>query len=548
MKQTLAASVVTACILICCPAVAVAELAPPPPEFTEEFAALSSASAAEQAKVKGWVKTVLDSAASKGRAAKETREVIAKMVAIYGRPVDEEEEPAGGVWYQEPAVDVAFALADYCLGREDQLTKQCFAKLRAHPVLIENFQQAYGPASEPALRMMMSLADHSRLPENIVKHASAAFALAARSPLYRHPSSRVSATKLALIWRAPLAKQDFLLSTSDMALFEEQLKVARAKLGADHPETLAAADRLALCLSVAKDGNVAAAEGYLRNIMEARVKALGATHADTLTSIDNLGWHLYTEGNLESAAPLLRQAHSGRITTLGVAHEDTVLSQEHLAALSDSLGDRAEAQAGFEAVLAAREASLGPNHQLTLKSLVNLADFHLANGDLTLAEPLFQAALTRREAALGPAHLDTLSSFDDLGELCFLQKDYPAAKEWFTKANEGRRGRGFQLRASSVTLAYLGMLHYQQGNFKAAESVMMSAHGASGTYQSNGGLRLHPASARIGYWRALADQAAGHTDAALRELRDAVEDLTKFLGAAHPWTVEASTLQTKLKP
>ena len=60
----------------------------------------------------------------------------------------------------------------------------------------------------------------------------------------------------------------------------------RATLGLDHPDTLTAANNLALTLK--KAGRLGEAEPLLRAAYEGRAARLGADHPDTVTAYGNL--------------------------------------------------------------------------------------------------------------------------------------------------------------------------------------------------------------------------------------------------------------------
>lgn len=520
-----------------------------PPAIAADLAAVPKK---ELSTVSGWVNTVLASAEAKGPTHADTRALLAKIVPLGLRNDPEEDEAVGGPIWQPSRLDVVFGLCDHCVGREDPLTQECLQKLITHPVLIPIRQQAHGLASDAALSMMMAVAYRAHLayraqpPEHVLLPTTQAVTIVCRSPLYRHPSNRVSATKLSLLWRAPAPAQQFAVSKPD--LFKDEVKAAEAKQGPDHPKTLAALDHWALYLSVA--GDTTAAAGHLKRIVDARSKALGPQHPDTLTAIDNLGWCLYAAGDLAKAAPLLQQALTGRQQALPADHPDLILSQEHHAGLQDSMGDRAAALASFQAVLGAREKALGTSHPLAIKSLVNLADFHFANGELDLAEPLYLKAKKVRETTLGPTHADTLSSQDDLAELLLARKDLPKAKEALLQAAAARNNSAHgSPYAKCAILTHLGALLCMQGDFVEAESKLQTARGwGMPSAISSLPLSYHPALARTSYWTAVADRGMGseYRSSAIECAAEAVEGLTKFLGPAHPWTKEAQALSAEL--
>jgi tetratricopeptide (TPR) repeat protein len=505
-----------------------------PPSLAADLAAVPKN---ERPAVSGWVTSVLASAEAKGPTHEDTRALLAKIVPLGLRYDPEEDEVVGGPNWQPPRLDVVFELCDHCLGRDDPLTRRCLEKLIAHPVLVPLREQVFGPASDAALGMMMAVAGRARTQDQVLEHAARASHIVARSPLYRHPSNRVSAAKLSLLWRAPVPAVSFTIDNSK--LFENALKEAETKHGPDHPETLVALDHWALYLSIT--GDSAKAADYLQRIVDSRTRSLGPEHADTLTAIDNLGWCHHAAGHLDKAAPFLQTALAGRQKTLSADHPDTLLSHEHIAGLKDSQGDRAAAQVSLQSILSTREKTLGANHALTLKSLVNLADFHFANGDFDQAEPLYLQAQKARLTTFGPAHPDTLSSQDDLAEIQLARGDLPKAKESLLLAASARAKSTWDFHAESAILTHLAALLCQQGDFAQAESKLELAIGC-GSVGLNTPRIQHPALARSTFWRAVAAQGVGDKESALRYATDAHASIIQFLGAAHPWAREAQSL------
>jgi hypothetical protein len=65
-------------------------------------------------------------------------------------------------------------------------------------------------------------------------------------------------------------------------------------------------------------------------VLQAREKALGPEHVDTVTSIDNLGTVLERQGKYEEAEAMHRRALEGYEEVLGLEHVDTLTSVNSL--------------------------------------------------------------------------------------------------------------------------------------------------------------------------------------------------------------------------
>ena len=93
-------------------------------------------------------------------------------------------------------------------------------------------------------------------------------------------------------------------------------------LGADHPDTLASVNNLAICFKAR--GQLKDAEALYRRDLEASERTLGAEHPETLTSVNNLAICLQAMGQLKDAEVLHRRALEARERTLGADHPDTL--------------------------------------------------------------------------------------------------------------------------------------------------------------------------------------------------------------------------------
>jgi tetratricopeptide (TPR) repeat protein len=71
-----------------------------------------------------------------------------------------------------------------------------------------------------------------------------------------------------------------------LPLYEETLKLMKAKLGPDHPDTLTSMNNLALGYRAA--GQLDKALPLLEETLKLRKAKLGPDHPDTLTSMNNL--------------------------------------------------------------------------------------------------------------------------------------------------------------------------------------------------------------------------------------------------------------------
>jgi hypothetical protein len=80
------------------------------------------------------------------------------------------------------------------------------------------------------------------------------------------------------------------------------------------------------------------AEPLYRRALEGKELTLGATHPETLATLDNLAAFLQAAGKAKDAEPLLQRAFEGRVATMGPRHPDTASSLDSLMKLQKALG------------------------------------------------------------------------------------------------------------------------------------------------------------------------------------------------------------------
>ncbi len=93
-----------------------------------------------------------------------------------------------------------------------------------------------------------------------------------------------------------------------LPLYEESLRVQKAKLGPDHPDTLASMNDLGTChWSLRRlDKSIPLFE----ELLPLQEKKLGRDNPDTLVSVANLGVNYKDAGRVAEAIPLLEEAYT----------------------------------------------------------------------------------------------------------------------------------------------------------------------------------------------------------------------------------------------
>jgi eukaryotic-like serine/threonine-protein kinase len=213
-----------------------------------------------------------------------------------------------------------------------------------------------------------------------------------------------------------------------LPLLEQALKVRKAKLGTDHPDTLTSMNNLATCYQDV--GKLELALPLLEETLKLSRAKQGADHPITLTIMNNLALGYQEAGKLDLALPLL------------------------------------------EETLKLWKAKKGADHPSTLTSMNNLALGYRAAGKLDLALPLFQ------ESAVGiekrQFQYEHAGNFINNLAYCLEQlKQFDQAELWRRKWLAVVKERaGADSVAYAGELAGLGVNLLQQQKWTEAEVVL----------------------------------------------------------------------------
>ena len=260
-----------------------------------------------------------------------------------------------------------------------------------------------------------------------------------------------------------------------IALFERVRDAQIAKLGPDHPDTLATLHNLAEMYRYA--GKLPEAIALYERVRDAEIAKLGPDHPDTLSTLNNLAAAYWSTKQLGKSVPLFedvlrrleaklgRQHPStqGTVANLGVNYKDAgrlkeaipLLEEAHQAAkrlpelrwVANSLID-AYAKAGENAKLAdllqeqlaeARKALPKDSPQLA-GLLAQIGMSLLQQEKWTEAESLLRECLAIREKAQ-PDAWSTFNTQSLLGAALLGQKKYAEAEPLLLKGYEGMKQR-----------------------------------------------------------------------------------------------------------
>jgi tetratricopeptide (TPR) repeat protein len=242
--------------------------------------------------------------------------------------------------------------------------------------------------------------------------------------------------------------------------------------------------------------------------------ALGAINSNVMAALH--GWVI---GEAQALLAALPEAERG--TSLLLNNVVVMLAEQ---------GRLAEAEALYRVALAAWRAEDGDRAPNTLAALGNLAESLRQQGKLAEAEPLFRESLAAEREVEGNDDDSTMKDAGNLGTVLLAQGKLAEAEPLLVEAVAWWRKNN----SLAPTFASLVELR-EQGRLDEAEqelgTLVADARELWGP-QDLDTLEAEAVAARLRH--AQPDGAA----AGAAELRDVVERMTEFLGAAHHYTVK----------
>jgi tetratricopeptide (TPR) repeat protein len=283
-----------------------------------------------------------------------------------------------------------------------------------------------------------------------------------------------------------------------------------------------------------EQGSYREAEDVLRAAAEARERALGAEHADTLRSRTRLAYAQYRQGKYNDAIAGFRGIVALEERIFGPMHPDTLLARNGLAIALDNGGKPGEAEAEHRRILAIRDKVLGPEHPDTLRTRNNIALTLDRQGKHAEAASEYQQVIDLENKLLGPEHPDTLRSRSSFAYALDHQGKYSEAELNLRDVIRlEERVLGPEHPDTLISRLRLDKVLMSQSKFAEAEVDYRNLI----TLEEKVLGAEHPdtLSARSGLGNAL--QAQGkHTDAAV-QYREVIALEEKVLGPEHPNTL-----------
>merc|ERR1712142_1101774 len=104
----------------------------------------------------------------------------------------------------------------------------------------------------------------------------------------------------------------------------------------------------------------------LKEIVEARTKTLGPTHAETITAMDQIVVHLTHLAQNDEAMKMQTEVVQAKTKAFGPGHPNTLSAKRNLGVVLGNLGKYAEAVEVLDEALKLAEDKLGKDNKLTV--------------------------------------------------------------------------------------------------------------------------------------------------------------------------------------
>jgi eukaryotic-like serine/threonine-protein kinase len=315
------------------------------------------------------------------------------------------------------------------------------------------------------------------------------------------------------------------------ALLRQVLEIRRRFLGASHPQTLSTMNDLGWTLN--REGHYPEAEKLQRETLDLRRSVLGPEHPDTLKSMTNLAATLSMEGHYPEAEKLQRETLDLQRRLLGREHPDTLMSMSNLANTLLRTGRHAESETLQRETLDIQRRILGPEHPDTLRSMSILGNTLNREGRYAEAEKVQRETLDLRLRILGPEHADTLVAMTDLAVSVRRQGRYVEGEKLEREALDiQHRVLGPEHPSTLMTMNNLANTLNFEGRYAEAEKLLRTTLEIKTRVLGP----EHPETLRTMVNLATSMQDEGHYAEAEKLERETLDIRRRVLGPDHPDT------------
>jgi tetratricopeptide (TPR) repeat protein len=308
--------------------------------------------------------------------------------------------------------------------------------------------------------------DDARLTGPSVRHWRAVADASDRLLGPSHPDTVAAATRLA---GAALAVG---LGDDAVTYYQRALDTQTGRLGPDHPRTAAArADLVTALLAAGRpDEAITLLEGALAVGERGRVPG---TDLDVFALQDSLVAAYLAAGQYNDAMRLAGRTLAERERAQGQDHAETMRTRRQLARVCLAADRSKDAVTHGRRALAGAERVLGPDHCDTIDAVSVLASAYHASRKLRDAIPLYERALEARERTLGPDDPETIGLRGNLASAYHSAGRMATALELYERTrSDCQRALGPDHPDTLAARANLAHAYYAMGRGAEASTIL----------------------------------------------------------------------------
>ncbi len=178
-------------------------------------------------------------------------------------------------------------------------------------------------------------------------------------------------------------------------------------------------------------GELELASEQHEQVCELREAKLGADHPSTLAARDRLGMTYLAHRDSRRGLPILEDTLKRRSNTLGPSHLDTIRSMNHLAMANVNRKRLSKAMELYEDTLRLSVQSLGPNHRETLSTMFQAATARLRTEEPQEALPMFADLVARSRDAHKGRDQEFATLLSNVAQVLSQYKQYAASESYW---------------------------------------------------------------------------------------------------------------------
>jgi serine/threonine protein kinase len=223
-------------------------------------------------------------------------------------------------------------------------------------------------------------------------------------------------------------------------------------------------------------GEYEQAEEHLRRALDLRRKLLGATHEDTLNTMNSLAVVLSARGNLTEAVSLAEEYLNGCRARHGPTDPLTLDAMRHVTDRYVDLGRLSEDIPMLEQTLQSQREHLGATDPLTFATMHALARAYRVAGRWQESVKMYEETLERHKERYGLDHPDTLVCLDNLAMAYGLVDRVPEGLALVEESlRRGKEVLGPTHHSTLISMNNLALLYRQAGRFEDALPLHLEA-------------------------------------------------------------------------